>query len=321
LLERAVYLPEITLIAGELEGGGRMTNSNKIAIIIASVGRPVELGRWIDHIARQTLKPLEMIWCVTATTDVPPGAMDRQDATLRIILAPKGSCAQRNAGIDAVGADAGIIAFFDDDYVPTSDCLAGMAAAFEAMPDVVGLSGHLIADGINSPGIELDAARAMIDTYEQTASGACVTTLRRAEGLYGCNMAYRRTAVGAHRFDERLPLYGWQEDWDFASRVAGGRAIGMTPAFAGVHQGVKGGRTSGRKFGYSQIINPVYLTSKGSMSLRKAATLMSKNFVANHVKLFNPEPWVDRRGRVAGNWLAIRDLVFGRIQPEHAAVL
>ncbi|MFX5968694.1 hypothetical protein ABTE68_20020, partial [Acinetobacter baumannii] len=41
-------------------------------------------------------------------------------------------------------------------------------------------------------------------------------TLRDIEGLYGCNMVYRAASIAGLAFDERLKLYGWQEDIDFA---------------------------------------------------------------------------------------------------------
>jgi len=37
--------------------------------------------------------------------------------------------------------------------------------------------------------------------------------------------------------------------------------------------------------------------------------------VANHLRLLRPEPWVDRRGRARGNWLALRDALAGRLDP------
>ena len=45
--------------------------TDSIVVIIASAGRPDELGRWIDHIARQTYKPTELIWAITKDGDRP----------------------------------------------------------------------------------------------------------------------------------------------------------------------------------------------------------------------------------------------------------
>ena len=43
---------------------------------------------------------------------------------------------------------------------------------------------------------------------------------------YGCNMAFRAQSIEHLTFDERLVLYGWLEDRDFAFRAgAAGRMI------------------------------------------------------------------------------------------------
>ncbi|MEZ5701004.1 MAG: hypothetical protein R3E42_02130 [Burkholderiaceae bacterium] len=64
------------------------------------------------------------------------------------------------------------------------------------------------------------------------------------------------------------------------------------------------------------MCNPVYLLTKRTLPPRIAIKMMLRNFAANHVKLFHAEPWIDRRGRAAGNWLALRDMLFGRIDPQ-----
>ena len=84
-----------------------------------------------------------------------------------------------------------------------------------------------------------------------------------------------------------------------------------------MHCGVKSARSPGVRLGYSQIANPLYLVRKGSMRRSKAYTLMSRNLLANHVLTFRPEPWVDRWGRVKGNWLAFGHLVSGKLSPEY----
>ncbi|MFN9505021.1 MAG: glycosyltransferase family 2 protein, partial [Rubrivivax sp.] len=68
--------------------------------------------------------------------------------------------------------------------------------------------------------------------------------------------------------------------------------------------------------GYSQVINPVYLARKGTMSMSYARRLILKNVAANHLKALRPEPWVDRMGRVRGNWIGFMDVIKGRVTPE-----
>jgi hypothetical protein len=130
-------------------------------------------------------------------------------------------------------------------------------------------------------------------------------------------MAFRLKPIVGHNvvFDENLPLYGWQEDIDFSRRVRPYGRIVRSQTLRGVHLGIKLGRTSGVRFGYSQIANPVYLIRKGSMSWRHAAKLIWRNLAANLLRSVYPEPWIDRKGRLKGNCLAIVDIAIGRISP------
>lgn len=284
----------------------------KVAVIIATVGRPDEAARWVAHCAAQTLTPSEFVYSIARPTDLPAGFTDQ---SCRIVTGPGGLTLQRNAGMAALTSDPDIIAFFDDDYVPSRYCLEGIARAFTARPDLIAVSGRLLADGINSAGVPYAQARAMIDKFDAGHHWE-EPRLVQTEGAYGCNMAYRAAAITGEQFDERLPLYAWQEDVDFSQRVARNGLIAETNQFTGVHQGTKSGRTSGRKLGYSQIANIVYLFGKGTMPRKKGVALITRNMLANHGKMMFPEPWVDRRGRVAGNWLALYDLARGHIRPE-----
>ena len=89
-----------------------------------------------------------------------------------------------------------------------------------------------------------------------------------------------------------------------------------TDALWGVHLGHKQGRGRGVTLGYSQIANVIYLASKGTVPKSYLAKLVAKNFLINAVRSFRPEPFVDRRGRLLGNMIALADLVRGRIAPE-----
>ncbi|TIX29105.1 MAG: glycosyltransferase family 2 protein, partial [Mesorhizobium sp.] len=48
-----------------------------------------------------------------------------------------------------------------------------------------------------------------------------------------------------------------------------------------------------------------------------ALPLMFRNIAANLAKSLRPEPYVDRRGRLWGNMLAILHVAMGRIEPEY----
>ncbi|EGD59927.1 glycosyl transferase group 1 [Novosphingobium nitrogenifigens DSM 19370] len=284
----------------------------RVAVIIASTGRPDCIATIVRHLRAQTLAPSRIILSVAADRDLPaPSAREGCE----VVIAPRGLPAQRNAGLAVLAGDSDVVAFFDDDFVPSRFAVETLSSLFAQHPDIAGATGHVLADGIKTPGIPAGRAERLVEEHDCHGPPS-MTYLRDVHGLYGCNMAYRTALLGGLRFDERLKLYGWQEDVDFASQVSRrGRTV-ETDAFAGVHLGTKSGRTSGVRLGYSQIQNPLYLLRKGTMRPGKAWKLMSRNLVMNHVRSLWPEPWVDRFGRVRGNWLGFADLLRGRLTPE-----
>lgn len=293
--------------------------TSRIGVIICSTGRPACLRALIPALARQTRPADRLLFVIAGQDDIDfdPAPLFPEHTQAEAFIAPKGSSSQRNSGIDALADDVDIVAFFDDDFVPSRNALAGIETAFNQMSDVSGMTGVVIADGIHGAGFSVEEADARVASWDEENPGP-VTDPRVVGkdlvGLYGCNMAYRISAVGDTRFDERLPLYAWLEDIDFAARIPG-RMI-KTDAFAGVHCGVKSGRESaGRRLGYSQVVNPWYLWRKGSIPAKLAAKLVLRNVAANHAKSFFSEPWIDRMARASGNRLALAEILKGSATP------
>lgn len=289
-----------------------------VAVVVASLGRPELISQIKVLMDAQTSMPDMLLFSVVSEADCPANLA--QTERLRVIKGRKGLCAQRNHALDWLGGRYDIIVFYDDDFVPSKYSVERIREFFLLHPEVVGATGNVLRDGINSAGIPFDQAREILLRHEER-NFSPPWIVMGLHGLYGCNMAYRASAIGKTRFDERLKLYAWQEDIDFAASLARRGRIVKTFAFAGVHQGVKIGRTPGRKLGYSQIINPSYLVHKGTMRKGFAARLMLRNFLANHIRSIRPEPWVDRLGRARGNWIGIFDLIRGRLTPERIETL
>ncbi|MBP6030498.1 MAG: glycosyltransferase family 2 protein [Sphingobium sp.] len=290
----------------------------RLAVVVASLGRPETLAELLDELRQQSQPPEQIILSVTCEADLPPQSAIGADIT--VLIGPKGSCTQRNLGIAHISDDCDIVLFCDDDYVPSRYMTERLRAFFAANPDVAGASGRLLADGIHGPGVSANLAGCIVSAYDSGPAPA-LTPRKDRYGLYGCNMAFRTAAIGGVRFDERLPLYGWQEDIDFSAQISRYGRIVSTHAFAGVHRGVKAGRSSGVRVGYSQVVNPVYLCRKGTMRKKYAARIILRNVGTNLCRIVNPEPWVDRWGRVRGNWIGLLDLACGRITPERIVQL
>lgn len=281
----------------------------RLAVIVASLGRRRCVEKLLQLLAAQNRPPDKTVVSIVVPEDGPSPGPPGLD--VEIVLSSLGLCAQRNRGLDQVGTAADIVVFLDDDFVPASDFLENLERLFAERPDLVGATGVVLADGVTGPGLDYDEALAIVSRPRESPAAE-----RPIPNLYGCNMAYRRAAVGATRFDERLPLYGWLEDADFSISIGRKGPMVQSGRLVGVHLGVKAGRTSGVRFGYSQIANPIYLNRKGTMPFTQSAKNILRNFATNHLRALAPEPYIDRRGRVRGNWLAIADLVRGKLSPE-----
>ena len=288
----------------------------RIAVVIATLGRPQEAAQVLARLRAQSLPPARIVFSVEQMQDLPSGRTPGQlDPDVEVALGSRGLCAQRNRGMARVLDDCDLVAFYDDDFLPSRRSLEGAAELFSAHDDVVGATGRVLADGVTHGGLASERASALVEAYD-AAPERPPWTLADLGWTYGCNMVFRCRAAAGLRFDERLPLYGWQEDVDFAGQIARRGRVVRTNAFAGVHLGVTKSRSPGVRLGFSQMVNPVYLVRKGTMRPRHAARMMAQNLIANHVRALAPEPHIDRRGRLLGNWRGLLHLAAGRIDPE-----
>jgi glycosyltransferase involved in cell wall biosynthesis len=286
----------------------------KLGLVVPSRGRPEIVRNLLFSLSAQSRIPDEVVLSVVEPTDVPDIASC--DLNIKIIFGAAGLCAQRNRAIDYLIDTASIICFLDDDFVPDDDYFANIQKIFAGDNLLAGATGDVIADGAKSAGYSFSEGVRIVADYRQRLATRTVE-YREQPRAYGCNMAFRAKSIGRLRFDERLPLYGWQEDIDFCGALSATGRIVWTNLIWGVHLGTKVGKVSGVRLGYSQIINPLYIMSKGNMPFWYAARLALKNLLANAAKSIFPEGHIDRRGRLKGNLIALSHLLKGRLDPEH----
>lgn len=297
-------------------------------VIIATKGRAKETGTLLDYLQRQTLAPHGVVVVGSEERDV----FECRDHPAfkhlagNIVLSPvAGLTCQRNYGIQTL-RQRGFLdetkgdffcAFFDDDFRPADDWLEKAADRF-AKGDIVGLTGRVLADGVMTGGLsEEQATNYLAGTIVPEKHWANTTKESFVDCAYGCNMAFNHTVIRQCRFDENLPLYSWQEDYDYTGQALAFGPVVRTPNCRGVHMGVSGGRTSGLRFGYSQVANPLYLMGKGTMPTKAALRQIARNFAANMIKSIRPpRPDIDYWGRLRGNFMAIGDKLCGRGHPS-----
>jgi GT2 family glycosyltransferase len=290
----------------------------RIAIGIPTFGRAAVLAQTVADLAKQARRPDRIVVCHARAEDVPTGPA--RAPGVEYVSTEPGSSRQRNRIIDHVW-DCELLLFLDDDFLLREDYVAVMESLFAPRPGLVVATGTVLADGATGRGLGFAEARAILEAAPPCADPLATTPV--ANG-YGCNMAIRletlrRTGL---RFDERMPLYAWQEDAELSCRLAAHGEILRVAGARGVHLGVKGGRTAGLQLGYSQVINPFYI-ARGvpAYGLRRAALQVGRNLAANLLRALRPEPWIDRRGRLRGNMLGLADLARGRLTPERILAL
>jgi len=292
-------------------------------VVIATKGRPDDVTVILETLSCQTVLPKKVIVVGTREEDFGVANNNKNSRSAQFVVSKRpGATIQRNVGLEAVlemhgGKDNFIIIYFDDDFRPCSTWIENALMRFQNF-ETAGLTGVVLADGINNAGIsEEDAIKHLnMELPRNKAHWTAKYPDQEVRSVYGCNMAFSAKISRHIRFDEKLPAYSWQEDRDYSRLAAQYGPIWCSMACTGVHLGTKRGRVSGVTFGYSQIANPIYLLGKGTMNMRELLTLVARNMIANHVKIFFPEAWVDRLGRARGNWIAIKDLIVGRISPQ-----
>jgi len=306
-----------SLIANPLSKDGTVHSHGKAAgrviLAIATTGRREVLSETLSRIELQTRCPDLIIVSVAETADVDNECLKSLPCPHQLLMGPKGACFQRNQVVNCLNDDD-LNIFVDDDFLMKDSYLQELEQLFLTHRDVVMATGKVLADGITGPEFTHEQGVAFLET-----DGAPLgrEKLETVYNCYGCNMAFRAAPAVQNnlRFDEVLPLYSWLEDVDFSRQMSSYGRIVNSNRLRGVHLGSKRGRTPGVRLGYSQIANPIYLVRKGTMIRRRAWRLMSKNMIANLVKSFRAEPWVDRKGRLKGNILGIIDFLRGRLSP------
>ena len=282
---------------------------SRIAVVLASAGRPDLLGDVVADLERQTRQDFTLVVSVPDLDSLPGRALPGG----ALLTHARGLTAQRNAALDAV-PEATHVFCFDDDAVIREDYLERAVAFLDAHPEVVALTGRVLLDGATGSEISrAEAARVLAGSLAGPVSGEWAPSRE----LYGCNFAFRPAALGAERFDARLPLYSWLEDHDFARRAMRHGTVAKVADCVIVHRGVKsGGRVAHERLGYSQVMNPAYFHHVGSFPLWLALYETLPRFGKNAVRSLRGAEVGWRRERLRGNLLAAADVARRRFTPE-----
>ena len=287
----------------------------RVTVLIASYGRAPVLHDTIANLQRQCLRPAEIIVVV-------PDRQHVLDATVllegvKLVLSETGLCVQRNAAIRAARADCDLMVFLDDDVELHPSYLRDMYELFQSDRDLVLATGLVLADGARRSGITRPDAERIIRDAGAEPREPMAESVSLTWTTYGCNMAVRPSVTEHVQFDERLPLYAWLEDLDFAASCGRFGKVAKYGCAQIVHLGTKSGRVSERRVGFSQIMNSYYIARKSNLTYRKMfLSYWAKPFLSNLTMCMLPQRYMNRRERLIGNLKALAAVLQGRCAPE-----
>jgi GT2 family glycosyltransferase len=269
----------------------------------------------------QTVRPDLIVVSACDRTDVEQRSVGSNN--VEFLFGPPGSAVQRNHALASVRNKYDIVIFFDDDFIPSRFWIERVQMLLAMHSDLVCVTGRVLKDGVKYGGLEWSNGQSKVNKADSLNTTFRMSDYRIQEhhSPYGCNMAFRAKNIADLTFDERLVHYGWLEDRDFAFRAGNAGRMIWTDAVWGVHLGTQGGRTSGLRFGYSQVVNPWYLMKKGSITPFNVLRNIFRGLAGNALGSLLPNPRVDRWGRLKGNIIGIKDIMLGRWAPERVAEL
>ncbi len=189
-----------------------------LSVIVCTRNRSPALAQLLDSLTRLGIPrglSWELVVVDNGSTDGTALLLDSFACRLpvrRIFEGRKGLSRARNAGLAA--AQGAILAFTDDDCIPSPDWLSNVVREFEHYPELAGLGGR----------VELHDPRDFPITIRTSRTREALTSAHQLPALMvGCNMAFRRQTVDAvGEFDVTLGAgtpAGSAEDTDYLYRA------------------------------------------------------------------------------------------------------
>jgi len=205
---------------------------HKLALIIPTRNRAILLTKLLESLKNQTIPADQIIVVDGSDEPIEPNIREFLSSSVTCVrVFPPGLTRQRNAGIQALGADITLAGYLDDDMVLEKDAIEAMLHFWESCPDDVGgtsfnitnnpvprsgLLGKLfrrafcLGDGrqgvILRSGICTAVSPVLKDTYTEWLSGGATV--------------WRRHILDEFKYDEWFEGGAYVEDVDFSLTVA-----------------------------------------------------------------------------------------------------
>jgi len=145
-----------------------MPSALRVAVVIATKGRPQAVSRLLGLLERQTMRPATVVLSAADRSDLET-TLDTQ-LSVQCIFGEAGLTKQRNRGLERVQEACDLVVFFDDDFAPAANWLELCAEIFHTEPEVVGVTGAVLRDGAHSDQLSWNEAERVLEEARPAVS-------------------------------------------------------------------------------------------------------------------------------------------------------
>ncbi len=271
---------------------------NSLAFVVATKDRPGDLGRLLESLAGQTLRPGEIIIVDSGTERLSLEHLGRfTPGFIRYVDSDEASATkQRNLGLGLAGPEIRMIGFLDDDVILEPTSVERMMEFWRLCPgDVGGASFNLLNHPdlfaaelkslplAESLGLYSGTPGRVLPSGFQTMLGPMERT-SFVEWLPSTACVWRNEVFSEFVFDEWFTGYSYLEDLDFSYRVARKYRLAVVADAGFYHFPGASGRGSGFQFGAREVRNRLHFVAKHrELSTLKCLLALKVRFAINLV--------------------------------------
>ena len=300
--------------------------ANKLAIVIATKDRPVEVKRLLRSIKGQSLQPSQIVLVDGSDDPVEDVVTQIPGISVKYVrVYPPALTKQKNVGVTAVDQDINLIGFVDDDVVFADGAIEAMMSFWEGAPENQGGAsfnltdydlhkswlgslpkrlffiddrefGRVLRSGFNTP---------IWDTKEDRASG----------WLGGGYTVWRKQVFDQWKFSEWFTGSGLWEDVFFSHRVAKHYRLSVVAGAGAKPLEVPLTNRQQVRVGRTQVVNWVYFVkSNQDLSIAMCLWACIGRTTINLAKgLVKREPGLIFRS--LGNSIGLAAAILGTLNP------
>ncbi len=247
----------------------------KLALIVATRDRRLEIGRMLESLNGQTRRPDRVIVVDGGSDSIEDVVMGFPGLNPICLKTSKPSAArQRNSGMSLVDEDIAYVGFLDDDVVLDSGAIEAMMVFWGIASERVGgvalnmanhppLDWRFLKTTRLAESLSLYGPRkgVVMPSGFQTMIGS-VQAVTHSDWLPSTAVVWRKSVLESFRFDEWFDGYSYLEDLDFSYRVGKSFQLLVIPDSLYRHLPAAHGRGSGFVFGRREVRNRLHFVRK-----------------------------------------------------------